>query len=264
MNATNQLSEIKDFLDVELKIHEHKDYPNAVNGLQVQNNGTVSSIATAVDASEQAITQAIEMGADLLIVHHGLFWSGLQPIIDGMWKKIDMAIKNNLAIYSAHLPLDNHPVHGNNAQLAFKCGMEHTGEGLPYLDGHLGIQTRFKGTCAELVKKIKQATRHHIDAYLQTAPEENPGKILVCTGGAGDEIQNVAAMGVQTYITGEASHWAIPAAAELGVNLILAGHYATETFGVKALGEALHNKFGYPSTFIDLPPSAYGAFHTHL
>lgn len=252
-----ELAEIVQFLDDELRTREIQDYPNAMNGLQVQNDGTVSKIAMAVDASEKAIMQAVETGADLLIVHHGLFWPGLQPITGCLWRKIDTAIKNNLAVYSSHLPLDIHPLYGNNSRLAFICGLKETGEGFPYLNSKLGIQCQFNGTCAELLEHLKLATGHEITAYMQTSMHESPGKILVCSGGGGDEINLAAQMGANTYITGEGSHWIIPVASEMGINLILAGHYATETFGVKAIGEVLSNKFQVPAAFIPLPPKAY-------
>ncbi len=253
------LSDIIGFLDGELRSSEIQDYPNALNGLQLQNDGTVSYIALAVDASEKAIEQAIAAGADLLIVHHGLFWSGLQPVTGAMWRKIDMAIKNNLAIYSSHLPLDMHPVYGNNSQLAFACNMVKTGEGFPFLDSTLGIQTRFEGSCAELIELLRLATGHDVDAYLQASQHESPGKILVCSGGAGNDLPLAAKMGVNTYISGEGDHWTIPMAAELGINLIYGGHYETETLGVKAIGELLHNKYQLPASFISLPLQAYCA-----
>lgn len=252
-----ELSKIVNFLDAELRTAEIQDYDNALNGLQLENDGTVTRIAMAVDASEKTIQKAIETEADLLIVHHGLFWPGLQPITGLMARKINPAVKNNLAIYSSHLPLDMHALYGNNARLAFLAGMKEIGAGFPYKGANLGIQCQFDGSCAELIEHIKMATGHEITSFLQRPMHDSPGRILVCSGGAGEHITDAAALGVDTYITGESSHWTIPMASELGINLILAGHYATETFGVKAIGELLHNKFNIPAVFLPMPPKAY-------
>lgn len=253
------LDEIVTFLDDELRTNEIQDYPNAVNGLQLMNDGTVTQIAMAVDASEKAINLAVEAGADLLIVHHGLFWPGLQPVTGVQGRKIRLAVKHNLAIYSSHLPLDIHPLYGNNSRLAFTLGLKETGPGFPFLNNFLGVQCQFGGTCAELIERLKLATGRDLAAWFQTPMHENPGRILVCSGGAGDDIGKAAAMGANTYITGEGGHWTIPVAAELGINLVHAGHYETETFGVKAIGELLHNTYQIPASFIPLPLKAYAA-----
>ena len=225
------------FLDGILSVNSIPDAPRALNGLQLENGGTVSKVAAAVDGSEKAIHAALETGADLLLLHHGIFWQPMQPITGIAYRKLKAAMDGNLAIYAAHLPLDVHPAYGNNALLAKACGLRPCShDGLDYHGVSLGTHGEFPGTCAELEQK----------------------DVRLCTGGAGDDLAQAAALGCRTYVTGEGSHWNIPLAQELGVNLVFGGHYFTETFGVKALGLLLKDVYGLDYTFIDLPPSAYG------
>lgn len=252
------LQTIVSFLNDELKLGEIQDYPNAFNGLQIENAGEISSIATAVDASERAMREAVDHGADLLIVHHGLYWSGLRPVT-GAWKrKLQLALDHNLAVYSVHLPLDIHPTLGNNVLLAKACGISITGGALPSKGHDMGIRGTFPGTAAELAAAVAQAVNAPVESYLHL-PHDTPGDIIVCSGGAGGDLEEVVLEGAQTYITGEGAHWNIPMAEELGVNLIFGGHYATETFGVRALGRLLSERFGLPCSDLDIPPSRYSA-----
>jgi putative NIF3 family GTP cyclohydrolase 1 type 2 len=120
------LSQIVSYADEHLRIHEIDDWPNALNGLQVENSGAVTKIGAAVDASERSISAAIERGVNFLVVHHGLFWPGLQSISGGRRRLLEQIFRSGLALYSAHLPLDVHSVLGNNAQLAASLGFERT------------------------------------------------------------------------------------------------------------------------------------------
>lgn len=242
-----KLSEITARIDAHLRIAEIKDYPNALNGLQVANDGNVTKIAAAVDACEAVMTQAVEAGADLLIVHHGLFWSGLAPITGAVHRKLSLCLKNNLAVYSAHLPLDEHGELGNNALLCDALGLP--AERKPFLTS--GVQVDFQIDRAELVKRLSQAVGGRV--HLAPGGPDQTRKIGVVTGGAGGAIGQAAAEGVDTFITGEGPHWSYTAAEELGVNLLYAGHYATETFGVKTLAAYLEKEFGVPWFFIDHP-----------
>ena len=243
-----KLSEITTHLDRLLRIGEIKDYPNALNGLQVANDGNVTKIAAAVDACEAVITEAVESGADLLIVHHGLFWSGLEPVTGAAYRKLALCLKNNLAIYSAHLPLDEHSQYGNNALLCDALGLP--AERHPFLTS--GFAADFVIERAELVERLTAAVgggRVHI---APGGPAETK-RIGVLSGGAGGAIAKAASEGVDTFITGEGPHWSYTAAEELGVNLLYAGHYATETFGVKALSAHLRSVYTLPWHFIDHP-----------
>jgi len=229
-----------------LRVGEITDYPHAVNGLQLENSGRVTKVAAAVDACETVIAEAVSTGVDLLVVHHGLFWSGLGPVRGAFHRKLKLAMENDLAIYSVHLPLDVHPRLGNNVLLARALGIRKT---QAFLD--LGVQAAGDWALATLIEKVERA----VQAPVHFAPggPDRVRRLGIITGGAGGEVARAAAAGVDTFLTGEGAHWTFPLAEELGVNLIYAGHYATETFGVKALGEELRRKFRLPWAFLDHP-----------
>jgi len=227
------------------------DYDGAVNGLQVQNSGTVTRIAATVDASLATVRLAIAAKADLLIVHHGLFWSPTHPWTGRKYELIRALIANNLAVYSSHLPLDAHPMLGNNARLGAALGFKKL---RPFFASHgqtIGFQTATNLSRDELVARLARATG--------SPPRVLPGGPKLCrrigmvTGGAGGDLKIAAAAGVDTFITGEGPHWTYALAEELGLNVLYGGHYATETFGVKALAAHLSKKFGVPWTFLDHP-----------
>jgi len=227
------------------------DYDGAVNGLQVENSGSVTRIAAAVDASLATVKLAIAAKADLLIVHHGLFWSPLQPWTGKKFELIKLLIENNLAVYSSHLPLDAHPKLGNNAQLAAALGLKNL---QPFFVSHgqaIGLKTVAKISRAELAKRIAHATG--VPPKIIPGGKEICQRIGIVTGGAGGELKLAANEGVDTFITGEGPHWTYALAEELGLNVFYAGHYATETFGVKALTEELAKKFKVPWKFLDHP-----------
>jgi len=245
------LSEITGYCDRVLRTSEITDWDGAVNGLQMANDGRVTRIAAMVDASLVTVKMAIAARADLLVVHHGLFWSKTHPWTGKRHELLRLLIENNLAVYSSHLPLDLHPKLGNNALLAKELGFKKL---TPFFFSHgqnIGVKTRQKMARADLVEKLAQA--------LGAKPLLIPGGGEICqnigivTGGAGAEVKQAAAEGVDTFITGEGPHWSYALAEELGVNLIYGGHYATETFGVKALAAELSRKFKVPWEFLDHP-----------
>lgn len=246
------LSEIVTLLDSELRIAEIRDASVAMNGLQVENNGQVSKVALAVDGSQQSIDAAIAAGADLLILHHGIFWCGLQAV-KGWWKhKLQSCLDHNLAIYSAHLPLDMHPVLGNNAGIAKALGLEDVQPEVDYHGTLIGLSGIFPGTVGELEEKYSEITGAPVTGVVHDTTQP-AGRIALCSGGGGEEIYQMQAKGYGTYLTGEENHWVSNAARDMGINILFAGHYATETFGVKALGELLAGTFDLPTVFIDNP-----------
>jgi dinuclear metal center YbgI/SA1388 family protein len=194
---------------------------------------------------------AIERGVNLLIVHHGLFWPGLQPLTGGRRQMLDRIFQHDIALYSAHLPLDVHSVLGNNAQLAGALGFENTSPFFEAKGQGLGLKTSTRISRDDLVRKLEDSLGGSVRVFA-AGPEETKSIGLI-TGGAGSEIYAVAREGIDTFITGEAPHWAAIAAEELGMNLLLGGHYATETFGVKALAAHLAERFNLPWEFIDSP-----------
>ncbi len=245
------LPDIVRFLDENLRIAELPDYSGAINGLQLENPGEVTRVAAAVDAAHPVIEKAIAAGADLLVVHHGLFWSETRPLTGPTYRKIRAAIDAGLAIYASHLPLDAHPEWGNNARLAAAIGV---GETTPFLD-YKGLDVGLRAEIAIDRDVLLERTRQAVGGPVHLCPG-GPAEVRrlgIVTGGAGSEVAAVAAAGIDTLVTGEGPHWSYTLAEELGVNLLYAGHYATETFGVKALAGALEQRFALPWTFIDHP-----------
>ena len=245
------LAGITRYADDLLRLSEINDYPQALNGLQIENSGEVTRIGAAVDASVATIGMAIEHGVDLLLVHHGLFWPGLRPVTGPLRRALQSALEKNLALYSVHLPLDLHPTLGNNALLAAALGIEKTEPFLPLKGQPAGLAADAAWRREDLLAKLQQSLGGAVRC-IGTGPTESK-RIGIVTGGAGGEIYGVAREGVDTYITGEAPHWAAVAAEELGLNLLLGGHYATETFGVKALATELAQRFEVPWDFLDHP-----------
>ncbi len=246
------LYDITELLNTTLRVGEIKDASVALNGLQVENNGQVSKVALAVDGSQKTIDDAIAAGADLLILHHGIYWCGLRPMTGWFKKKIESCLTHNLAVYGAHLPLDMHPELGNNAGIAKALGLTDCRPEVDYHGTLIGQSGEFQGTVGELRARYAAICGSTITGYVQ---DENApaGRVAVCSGGAGDVIYQMKDKGYTTYLTGEENHWVVNAAADMGVNILFAGHYATETFGVKALGELLEQRFGLPTVFIDNP-----------
>ena len=246
------LQHITNLLDTTLRIREIKDASVALNGLQVENNGQVTKVALAVDGSQKTIEDAIAAGADLLILHHGIYWCGLRPMTGWFKKKIETCLQHNLAVYGAHLPLDLHPELGNNAGIAQALGLSDCTPEVDYHGTLIGVAGTFNGTVAELRDKYANITGSSITGFVQDASVP-AGRVAVCSGGAGDVIYQMHEKGYRTYLTGEENHWVVNAAQDMGVNILFAGHYATETFGVKALGKLIETQFGLPTVFIDNP-----------
>lgn len=237
--------------DVLLRTSVINDYDGAVNGLQMENSGKVSRIAAAVDASLATVKLAIAARADLLVVHHGLFWSPSHPWTGKKYELLRLLLDHNVAVYSSHLPLDAHPKLGNNARLCAALGLKNL---RPFFSSHgqfIGWQTRTSVPRAKLAKRLTSA--------LDGEPRLLPGGPAICrrigvvTGGAGGELKQAAQEGVDTFITGEGPHWTYAMAEEFGLNVFYGGHYATETFGVKALAAHLSRSFKIPWSFLDHP-----------
>jgi dinuclear metal center YbgI/SA1388 family protein len=246
-NLATICSEIDDLL----QIGEISDYPNALNGLQLENNGCVTNLGAAVDASLATIEMAIAQGVDLLLVHHGIFWGGLNCVVGTYYKKLQRAISSNLAIYSAHLPLDMHPEIGNNVLLLRALDLTNPEPFFFKMNSHLGVASNVVIDCDELVNRLESVLKSEI--WICRGGPQKTRRIGIVTGGAGAEIETAAREGVDTFITGEGPHHTFALAEELQINLIYGGHYATETFGVRALAERLAAKYHLPWCFVDHP-----------
>jgi dinuclear metal center YbgI/SA1388 family protein len=204
-----------------------------------------------VDASLATVELAVAARADLLIVHHGLFWTPRQPWTGKNYALLKLLMANNLAVYSSHLPLDAHPRLGNNARLAAALGLKKL---TPFFTSHgqpIGFQARAKILRSELQQRLERATG--AKPLLIPGGGEWCERIGVVTGGAGGDLKLAAAEEVDTFVTGEGPHWSYALAEELGLNVFYAGHYATETFGVKALAAWLSRKYKIPWEFLDHP-----------
>ena len=246
-----RLADVVEYLDNYLRLSESGDWSNALNGLQVENGGDVRSIAVAVDACETVILEACRIEADLLLVHHGLFWAGLEPLRGRTYRKVAALIRHDLAVYSAHLPLDRHPEVGNNPVLARQLGIELRGTWAEEKGAEIGVWGELETTRSALADRLGQ--------LLGTDPRVLPGggeqirRIGIVTGAGGSLIRQAKEKGFDAFITGEGAHHTFFDAEELGINVYYAGHYATETVGVKMLGRHLGERFGLPWTFIDHP-----------
>jgi dinuclear metal center YbgI/SA1388 family protein len=249
--AKASLFEVTRYCDRILRTNRIQDYDGALNGLQVQNRGTVTRIAAMVDASLPTVRSAIQRRTDLLLVHHGLFWSARHPWVGRNYDLLRLLLENDLAVYSSHLPLDMHPKLGNNAQLCGALGFKDLRPFFLEREQYLGFQTRTKISRAALTGRLARATRSK--PLLLPGGPATCERIGVVTGGAGSELKRAAREGVDTFITGEGPHWTFALAEELGVNVLYGGHYATETFGVKALAAHLSRKFKVAWEFVDHP-----------
>ena len=245
------LDDIVSFLDTELRIKEVPDYPGAMNGLQMEGRQAVKRVAVAVDASLPVVRKAIESGANLLIVHHGMFWNGARMVTGATYEKFKIAMEAGLAIYSAHIPLDIHPVVGNNARLASALELQGAEPFFEWKGILLGIRGRFEGSLNQLVRRVGEVLGE--DPHVCCAGSGKAGVVGVITGGAGSEVVAVRESGIDSFLTGEGPHWSYTEAEELGMNMIYGGHYLTETGGVKAIADVLSEKFGLEAGFIDHP-----------
>jgi dinuclear metal center YbgI/SA1388 family protein len=250
-NTEKNLLPIVDYLDALLDVSGFEDYPNAFNGLQLESPGLVTKIGAAVDSGIRTIDMAVTERVDLLLVHHGLFWGGLAPICGPAYRKLAKAVEARLAIYSAHLPLDAHPEIGNNVLLAADLGLTSLAPFFPYKGRPVGYSAVVDTDYFALLAKIEK--RFGCPVWNCHAGPDRVRNIGIVTGGAGAELGLAKAAGIDTFITGEGPHHTFALAEELGLNLIYAGHYATETSGVKALADRLASEFDLPWVFLDHP-----------
>lgn len=251
MSSGPDCREVAETLDSILKTAAFDDYPNALNGLQVEGDRPVRRVAAAVDACLPVIEEAVRAEADLLLVHHGMFWAGLRPFRGRHRAKLALMLNSGLALYSSHLPLDGHPEFGNNALLAKELGLTARE---PFLETK-GQKIGWKGTLSIDRDVLMQQVRDRIWSEARLAPggPSQVSKLGICSGGAGDAVRLAVEEGVDTFLTGEGAHWTYTEAEELGINLIYAGHYATEVFGVRALARRIAEVFEAESFFIDHP-----------
>ncbi|MGB9602128.1 MAG: Nif3-like dinuclear metal center hexameric protein [Verrucomicrobiia bacterium] len=250
MNRAN-LSEIVNYCDKILNTKMFTDYDRAVNGLQFQNNGIVTKIGAAVDATLQTIKLAANEKCDFIIVHHGLMWSPYYPFTGTRYEIMKLLIENNIALYSSHLPLDAHPKFGNNSVLCKRLGLFKLKPFFSLKGQPIGFKTKTSIGREELFKKLTNIFGKQ--PLLIPAGPEICKNVGVVSGGAGEDLEIAANENIDTFITGEGPHWTFSVAELLKINVFYAGHYLTETLGVKALAEHLAKKFKIEWYFIDNP-----------
>lgn len=248
-----RLADLTGYLDDYLAIREIPDYPNAFNGLQVEGREEVRRVLTAVDASIASVQEAVAWGADMLVVHHGLFWNGLQPIVGRFRRRLQPLLREGISLYSVHLPLDVHPEVGNNALLARRLHLEPSARFGDYQGTPIGVVCDTELPLATLVSRLE--TELQTQVKVMPFGESTVRRIGIITGGAGQTriLTEAYEKGIDTLLTGEGAHHTYLDAEELGINLLYAGHYATETLGVRALGEHLQRMFGLECRFFDHP-----------
>jgi len=239
------------FLEELLGDEAETDYPGALNGIQVEGPDQIRKVGAAVDASETVIRRAVEESVDLLLVHHGLFWDPERRITGRRFRKLSALLEGRVALYSSHLPLDAHPEVGNSALLLRALGLE-PATGFGHWKGSvLGWQAACNVSRPELVEQVRGAVGGPV--RLVDGGDNIVRRVAVVTGAGASFLSEAVESGVDTLITGEAPHHAFHDARELGVNLILAGHYLTETLGVQAVAARLEAEFGLPWVFLDDP-----------
>jgi dinuclear metal center YbgI/SA1388 family protein len=245
--------DVIDYLDRRLDIHAFPDDPRAANGLQVQGSRPLRQVAGAVDASEAVVGRAIALGADLLLVHHGLFWDPERRITDRRYRKLAQIVTHGLWVYSAHLPLDAHREVGNAAELLRAIGLSPArpfGEWKGAKIGWGGEGPFASET--ELAARLEGAIGGPV-RILGGDERTPPHRLAVVTGAGASFLEEARREGYDTLITGEAPHHAFNDARELGVRLVLAGHDRTETLGVQALSKEIAREFDLSWGFLDDP-----------
>jgi dinuclear metal center YbgI/SA1388 family protein len=249
--------ELAAYLDGVLGTDQGPDYPLALNGLQLDSEHAVRGLAAAVDFSTTTIQGTSTKGANFLIVHHGMFWSGIQPITGAPYRGLARLISEGIAVYSSHLPLDRHPVYGNNALLAAALGLTPDGSFADYQAMPIGVAGGSDIETMHLVKRIEEFCAQWGGA-VRTSPiatGRQTRRWAICTGAgaSADTLHEAEVKGIDTLIVGEGPYWTSIAASEQNLAIVYAGHYATETLGVRAITKHLSEKFALPWTFVDVP-----------
>lgn len=251
------LATLAGHLDGLLGTDTFPDYPGALNGIQLSNRAPIARVAAAVDVSRRVIEAAIRERANLLVVHHGMFWGGAQRFTGATYERLRLLIEHDIAVYASHLPLDAHPTLGNNVLLARELGLESTAGFAHYKTVDIGVRGDADiGTTALLQRVDAFARQYGGQARSSHIPEGHRTKQWgICTGaGASSEtLLEAQTLALDTLIVGEGPHHTAVAADDAGIVVIYAGHYATETLGVQALANHVTSTFAIPSTFIQAP-----------
>ena len=237
-------------LDKTLAFEACRDASN--NGLQIANSGTVTKVVAGVDASLRLLKEAAACGADCVVCHHGLSWGDSLKRITGLnHRLVSFAIQQNIAVYAVHLPLDAHPRYGNNAQLCKALGLTHLTPAFAYHGETIGFTASYPQAIpfAAFCDRVRRAVNP--DIRVLDFGKRSVKTVGVVSGGASDMIDQAAELGMDAYLTGEPSLQGYNQAEHLNQNTVFAGHYATETFGVRALAKLITRKLRLPAEFVD-------------
>ncbi|HDQ73531.1 MAG TPA: Nif3-like dinuclear metal center hexameric protein [Chloroflexi bacterium] len=244
--------ELVKYLDDYLRVDEIKD--SSQNGLQVDGPLEVRKVAFAVDGCQIAFEQAVGQGAQLLIVHHGMFWDDPVLLLGPAYRRVKTLIEGACGLYGVHLPLDLHPEVGNNAELVRLLGLQHPRPFGEYKGSDVGIGGELDPPqpLEALLAHLAEATGAPPLRVLAHGPDE-VRRVGCVSGGAAFLMDQVVEAGFDTFVTGETSHTFFHQVAEWGLNVVYGGHYATETLGVKALARHLADRFELETVFLDIP-----------
>ncbi|PNY82313.1 Nif3-like dinuclear metal center hexameric protein [Deinococcus koreensis] len=229
-------------------------YPDpSLNGLQIQGTDIVRRVAASVDTSVKTLQHAADSGADILLVHHGLFWRQALPIVGPHYQRVRTAVMADLNLYAAHIPLDAHPEVGNNAMIARALSLQNavpfgTWEGQPI---GLAGELPFEQSLQDFADRVQKLTGEICLVHGGGGPTVR--RVGICSGGGADRVPEAAALGLDTLLTGEPEHKHFHDAFEYGINVVFAGHYETEVFGVRALAAKVEEEFGLPWQFLHHP-----------
>lgn len=254
---TTIIDEVSAYADELLNTHAIPDYPSALNGLQFQASVPLRGIAAAVDFSTRAIEGAHALDANLLIVHHGMFWGGLSPLTGAAHRRARLLFDYDMAVYSSHIPLDCHAKLGNNVLLAKELHLIPTREFARYQGIFIGVAGDSDVPTQSLAERATSFARKYGHAT-RTTPIADGRRTRhwgMCSGAgaAVDTLQEAIDAGIDTLIVGEGPHWTAITAEENDLVIIYAGHYATETLGVCALAQHLSERYGVPWDFVSAP-----------
>ncbi len=247
-----KLSGLVDYLTDLLNAADGVDF--GPNGLQVEGPPEVSKIITAVSAGQELFARAGAAAAQAVLVHHGIFWKGLSPVLTGMsFKRVSALIEGRLSLLAYHLPLDRHEEFGNNALAARGLELMKLSTFAPHVGVDIGFMGRFEETLSLDALVARCARLFGQDPLVIAGGPARIRTVGIVSGGAQDSLHEAIKHGLDAFITGEASEWVMNVALESGIHYLAAGHYATERLGIRALGEHLHEHFGIDVEFIDIP-----------
>ncbi len=243
------LPDIVAYCDERTRRRDIEDFPGSCNGLQLENNGTITSVAAAVDASEAAFRMAVEAGVNFLLVHHGMLWARPETYSGPLYRKLKTAMDGNLAVYSSHLPLDAHPEIGNNRLLAEALGLTTRDFFLPVGDTPVALLADAPPDRGELLSRLHKEFGEGVTAMEFGSPELR--NVAILTGSGRSALPFLKEAGTDTLVTGELRQEHFTYAQENELNLYCCGHYATETYGVRALAGEVARRFDLPATFFE-------------